>query len=144
MLPIADFVTLWNGSGSADAVAKVTGRPVETVRRRASNLRGNGYRLKSMRKDFDVAALAKLAQKAESMDQGYFVLIWQNARSLAEVKRFTGIDSTNRIVVRARQLRLAGVPLKRFNRRHAAPARVPVSRLSSVSLCPSDYLETQG
>jgi hypothetical protein len=140
LLPIADFIALWNASESADSVARVTGRDIESVRRRASNLRGNGYHLKSMRKDFDVVALSKLAQKSASMDQGYFVLIWQNARSLAEVKRFTGIDSTNCIVVRVRQLRLAGVPLKRFNRRRTKPARILVGQLSSVSLCPNDYL----
>ena len=139
MLPIADFVTLWNESESANVVARVIERPVETVRRRASNLRCNGYRLKSMRNDIDVNLLSKLAQEPRSMDHSYFVIIWQNARSWEEVIRFTGINS-NGVCQKAKQFRQAGVPLKRFNRRSAKPARTPVSRLTSVSLCPKDYL----
>lgn len=133
------FVKLWNASRSAAEVAEVTGRLVDSVRARAYDLRMAGYQLKSMRMDFNVEALTRLAESPRSIDPVYFVLIWQNARSLKEVMRFTGMDN-NGVRQKAKHIRQAGVPLKRFNRRRAEPARVPVSRLSSASLRPNDYL----
>jgi hypothetical protein len=103
------FVTLWNASRSAEEVAQVTGRLVDSVRCRASYLRAKGYQLKSMRIEHNVEALSRLAQNPRSIDPVYFVLIWQNALSFQEVMRFTGMDK-NGVSDKAKSLRQAGVP----------------------------------